>query len=159
MFPASVANYVNIKRHFDILKNLWYNIYIKYKRRVIYMMKDFLRDAMKDGMTADEIRAVLSLIEEEIQAEADIRAEAKRARIEAAKEGLISAYACYLTEADIMTEAEVAQIDWNKFDKMLDEMAENVKAISKMVDRVKIVKVGKEEKEPDILSLLAKMGI
>lgn len=123
------------------------------------MMKDFLRDAMKDGMTADEIRAVLSLIEEEIQAEADIRAEAKRARIEAAKEGLISAYACYLTEADIMTEAEVAQIDWNKFDKMLDEMAENVKAISKMVDRVKIVKVGKEEKEPDILSLLAKMGI
>ena len=123
------------------------------------MMKDFLRDAMQDGMTADEIRAVLSLVEEEVQAEADIRAEAKRARIAAAKEGLISAYACYLTEADIMTEAEVAQIDWNKFDKMLDEMAENVKAISKMVDRVKIVKVGKEEKEPDILSLLAKMGI
>lgn len=122
-------------------------------------MKDFLRDAMQDGMTADEIRAVLSLVEEEVQAEADIRAEAKRARIAAAKEGLISAYACYLTEADIMTEAEVAQIDWNKFDKMLDEMAENVKAISKMVDRVKIVKVGKEEKEPDILSLLAKMGI
>lgn len=123
------------------------------------MMKDFLRDAMKDGMTADEIRAVLSLVEEEVQAEADIRAEAKRARIAAAKEGLISAYACYLTEADIMTEAEVAQIDWKKFDEMLDEMAENVKAISKMIDRVKIVKVGKEEKEPDILSLLAKMGI
>jgi hypothetical protein len=123
------------------------------------MMKDFLRDAMKDGMAADEIRAILSLVEEEIQAEADIRAEAKRARIAAAKEGLISAYACYLTEADIMTEAEVAQIDWKKFDTMLDEMAENVKAISKMVDRVKIVKVGKEEKEPDILSLLAKMDI
>jgi hypothetical protein len=156
MFPASVANYVSIKRHFDILKNLWYNIYIKYKRRVIYMMKDFLRDAIKDGMAADEIRAILSLVEEEVQAEADIRAEAKRARIAAAKEGLISAYACYLTEADIMTEAEVAKIDWKKFDTMLDEMAENVKAISKMMDSVKVVKV---DKEPDILSILAKMGI
>ena len=120
------------------------------------MMKDFLRDAMKEGMSADEIRAMLSLVEEEVQAEAEIRAEAKRARIEAAKEGLISAYACYLTEAEIMTEAEVAQIDWKKFDGMLDEMADNVKAISKMMDRVKVVKM---DKEPDILSLLAKMGI
>ena len=120
------------------------------------MMKEFLKDAMKDGMTADEIRAVLSLAAEEVQAEADIRAEAKRARIEAAKEGLIIAYACYLTEAEIMTEAEVAKIDWKKFDKMLDEMADNVKAISRMMDSVKVVKM---DKEPDILSILAKMGI
>ena len=120
------------------------------------MMKDFLRDAMKDGMTADEIRAIVSLVEEEVQAEAEIRAEAKKARIAAAKEGLISAYACYLTEADIMTEAEVAKIDWKKFDTMLDEMAENVKAISRMMDSVKVVKM---DKEPDILSILAKMGI
>ena len=120
------------------------------------MIKDFFRDAMNDGTSADELRAMLSLVEEEFQAEAEIREEAKRARIAAAKEGLISAYACYLTEADIMTEAEVAKIDWKKFDKMLDEMAESVKAISKMVDSVKVVRA---DREPDILSLLAKMGI
>ena len=33
------------------------------------MMKEFLKDAMKDGMTADEIKAVLSLAAEEVKAE------------------------------------------------------------------------------------------
>lgn len=123
------------------------------------LTKETIKNCLDEGMTYDDIRELINKMEAHDLRVAEIEAEAKRERIEAAKEGLISAYACYLTEADIMTEAEVAQIDWNKFDTMLDEMAENVKAISKMVDRVKIVKVGKEEKEPDILSLLAKMGI
>ena len=123
------------------------------------MMKDFLRDAIKDGMTADEIRAVLSLVEEEVQAEADIRAEAKRARIEAAKEGLISAYACYLTEADIMTEAEVAQIDWKKFDEMLDEMADNVKRMNSLVKSFKVVKVDHDDETLDLKGVLDKLGL
>ena len=33
-------------------------------------MKDFLKDALKEGITADEIRAMLSLVEEEAKAEA-----------------------------------------------------------------------------------------
>lgn len=123
------------------------------------MMKDFLRDAMKDGMTADEIRAIVSLVEEEVQAEADIRAEAKRARIEAAKEGLISAYSCYLTEADIMTEAEVAQIDWKKFDEMLDEMADNVKRMNSLVKSFKVVKVGHDDETLDLKGVLDKLGL
>lgn len=123
------------------------------------MMKDFLRDAMKDGMSADEIRAMLSLVEEEVQAEADIRAEAKRARIEAAKEGLISAYACYLTEADIMTEAEVAQIDWKKFDEMLDEMADNVKRMNSLVKSFKVVKVDHDDEALDLKGVLDKLGL
>lgn len=123
------------------------------------MMKDFLRDAMKDGMTADEIRAVLSLVEEEVQAEAEIRAEAKRARIEAAKEGLISAYACYLTEAEIMTEAEVAQIDWKKFDEMLDEMADNVKRMNSLVKSFKVVKVDHDDEALDLKGVLDKLGL
>lgn len=123
------------------------------------MMKDFLRDAMKDGMSADEIRAMLSLVEEEVQAEADIRAEAKRARIEAAKEGLISAYACYLTEAEIMTEAEVAQIDWKKFDEMLDEMADNVKRMNSLVKSFKVVKVDHDDETLDLKGVLDKLGL
>lgn len=123
------------------------------------MMKDFLRDAMKDGMTADEIRAVLSLVEEEVQAEADIRAEAKRARIEAAKEGLISAYACYLTEADIMTEAEVAQIDWKRFDSMLDDMAASVKNMKDLSKSFKVVKIGHDDEALDLKGVLDKLGL
>lgn len=108
--------------------------------------KETLRHYIENGASYDELRELINEMEAQDQREKEKADAAKRERIAAAKEGLISAYVCYLTEAGIMTDAEVAKLDWNKFYGMLDEMAASVKRMKDLSNSFKLVKVGHDDK-------------
>ena len=119
--------------------------------------KEAIRHYIESGASYDDLRELIDEMEVQDQREKEKADAAKRERIAAAKEGLISAYVCYLTEAGIMTEAEVAQIDWNKFYGMLDDMAASVKRMKDLSNGFKLVKVGRNDE--DLKGILEKLNL
>ena len=119
--------------------------------------KETIRHYIESGASYDELRELIDEMEAQDQREKEKADAAKRERIAAAKEGLISAYVCYLTEAGIMTEAEVAKLDWNKFYSMLDDMAASVKRMKDLSKSFKLVKVGHNDE--DLKGILEKLNL
>ena len=119
--------------------------------------KETIRHYIESGASYDDLRELIDEMETQDQREKERADAAKRERIAAAKEGLISAYACYITEAGIMTEAEVAQIDWNRFYGMLDDMAASVKRMKGLSKNFKLVKVGHDKE--DLKGVLEKLNL
>ena len=119
--------------------------------------KETIRHYIESGASYDELRELIDEMEAQDQREKEKADAAKRERIAAAKEGLISAYVCYLTEAGIMTEAEVAKLDWNKFYSMLDDMAASVKRMKALSKSFKLVKVGHNDE--DLKGILEKLNL
>lgn len=121
--------------------------------------KETIRHYIESGASYDDLRELIDEMETQDQREKERADAAKRERVAAAKEGLISAYACYLTEAGIMTEAEVAQIDWKRFYGMLDDMAASVKNMKDLSKSFKVVKIGHDDEALDLKGVLDKLGL